>query len=190
MESADPRLISTKDSWSNPLIRLGGSRSNLFAIKLSSILRNLCGNNSFYLSVIHHSRLLVSPTRVGSQTPSGTPCHEQATPIPFFSAHSIICTSVWSNHRSSGNGISVVPRVGIFACRIGGMQRCGQIDRRSSVISSRVNHESSAKAILFHCHYLRLQVVLLSLCRYSAIDHCEAVASKWVVSLPPANRRS
>ena len=47
MESADPRLILRKDSKSIQSYRLGGSRSDLFAITLSSILRNLYGGHSF-----------------------------------------------------------------------------------------------------------------------------------------------
>jgi hypothetical protein len=50
MESADPRLISTKDSKSKKLNRLGGSRSDLFAITLVRTLRNLFGVP--FLSVI------------------------------------------------------------------------------------------------------------------------------------------
>ena len=47
MESADPRLILLKDSKSLLTYRLGGSRSDLFAITLSSTLRNLYGGHSF-----------------------------------------------------------------------------------------------------------------------------------------------
>ncbi len=47
MESADPRLILLKDSKSLPSYRLGGSRSDLFAITLLSTLRNLYGGHSF-----------------------------------------------------------------------------------------------------------------------------------------------
>ena len=42
MESADPRLISAKDLKSYNSFRLGGSRSDLFAITLIRTLRNLC----------------------------------------------------------------------------------------------------------------------------------------------------
>jgi hypothetical protein len=47
MESADPRLILLEDSKSNQSFRLGGSRSDLFAITLLSTLRNLYGDRSF-----------------------------------------------------------------------------------------------------------------------------------------------
>jgi hypothetical protein len=47
MESADPRLISPKDSKPRATYRLGGSRSDLFAITLLSTLRNLYGGHSF-----------------------------------------------------------------------------------------------------------------------------------------------
>jgi len=50
MESADPRLILLKDSKSLTSCRLGGSRSDLFAITLSSTLRNLYGGHSFLQS--------------------------------------------------------------------------------------------------------------------------------------------
>jgi len=49
-ESADPRLILRKDSKSIPSYRLGGSRSDLFAITLLSTLRNLYGGHSFHQS--------------------------------------------------------------------------------------------------------------------------------------------
>lgn len=47
MESADPRLILLEDSKSFTPYRLGGSRSDLFAITLLSTLRNLYGGHSF-----------------------------------------------------------------------------------------------------------------------------------------------
>ncbi|MFN4149271.1 MAG: hypothetical protein ACK4E4_06975, partial [Rhodocyclaceae bacterium] len=50
MESAGPRLILLKDSKSLPPYRLGGSRSDLFAITLLSTLRNLYGGHSFLQS--------------------------------------------------------------------------------------------------------------------------------------------
>jgi hypothetical protein len=50
MESADPRLILLKDSKSAQKSRLGGSRSDLFAITLLSTLRNLYGGHSFLQS--------------------------------------------------------------------------------------------------------------------------------------------
>jgi hypothetical protein len=43
MESADPRLISPVDSKSKDPFRLGGPRSDLFAITLFYTLRNLYG---------------------------------------------------------------------------------------------------------------------------------------------------
>jgi hypothetical protein len=43
MDSADPRLISQKDSKSERTFRLGESRSDLFAITLFRTLRNLYG---------------------------------------------------------------------------------------------------------------------------------------------------
>src|SRR5712692_8923800 len=43
MESADPHLICRTDSWSELAFRLGGSRSDLFAITLCT-LRNLSTN--------------------------------------------------------------------------------------------------------------------------------------------------
>ena len=47
MESADPRLILLEDFKSLNTYRLGGSRSDLFAITLLSTLRNLYGGHSF-----------------------------------------------------------------------------------------------------------------------------------------------
>jgi hypothetical protein len=50
MESADPRLILLEDFKSLNTYRLGGSRSDLFAITLLSTLRNLYGGHSFLQS--------------------------------------------------------------------------------------------------------------------------------------------
>jgi hypothetical protein len=47
IESADPRLILLEDSKSRQEFRLGGSRSDLFAITHLSTLRNLYGGHSF-----------------------------------------------------------------------------------------------------------------------------------------------
>ena len=46
MESADPRLISSVGFSPRTLFRLGGSRSDLFAITLCRTLRNLSATTS------------------------------------------------------------------------------------------------------------------------------------------------
>ncbi len=54
LESADPRLILPEDSKSRTPCRLGGSRSDLFAITRLSTLRNLYGGHSFLQVVDIH----------------------------------------------------------------------------------------------------------------------------------------
>lgn len=54
MESADPRLILLEDFKSLNTYRLGGSRSDLFAITLLSTLRNLYGGHSFLSKWLIH----------------------------------------------------------------------------------------------------------------------------------------